>query len=245
MKNIILSSLFVLIALNFSNGAIAQNSTMDDVHLFQSFFRDAPITNQAYGEGIVSYNDFEILNTLAYGGQAAYAVNSKIEVAAGFYYLTYIRDEIMNSSAIADIPVFARYNFVNDKTKFSAGAYVTLPVGNESVGQENLDFGIFGAVRHPASDNIALTGTLGIDFLETGIDREASLYLGGGVIYSANDQLSILGELAVQSDIDNSAISIGGDYKIVDTFRLRGNLLLGLDVGAPDFGLSGGILVIL
>ena len=245
MKNFILPFLFVFILLNVSNITFAQNSTMDEVRLFQSFFRDTPVYTQAHGGGIVDYQDFELANTLRYGGQAAYAVTNEIEVAAGFYYIKFDRDEIENSSGITDIPVFVRYNFVNDRTKFSAGAYATIPVGDESVGQDNTDLGIFGAVRHPATEKITLTGTLGIDFLETGIDREASLYLGTGIIFAANEQLSILGELAVQSDLDYSAISVGGDYKIVDAVRLRGNLLLGLDDTAPDFGLTGGFIVIL
>lgn len=223
----------------------AQSETMDDVRLFQSFFSDAPIAANPYVEGIGQYSNVPLGNNLLAGVQGGIALTRDIELSTGVYYLNFEPDNFSSESGIIDIPVYGRYSFLNEDTKISGGAYVTLPVGDESLGENNTDFGIFGAVRHPASEEVVVTGTLGIDFLDSGLEREASLNLGAGVIYATSEELSIVGELRIQSERDYSALSGGVDYKIVDMARLRGNLLLGLDEGAPDYGLTAGILVIL
>lgn len=225
------------------SGTYAQNNTMDDIHLFQSFFRDAPVAAIPYGEGFFTYSNFDFFDTFTLGGRGGFAVTPEIELGTGLFYRNINFDNAGNQSGIADIPVFGRYNFLADETKLSGGAFITLPVGSEDIGQENFNFGIFGALRHPASDYVVLTGTLGIDFLETALnDREASLNLGAGVIYAASEELHILGELGIESERDYAALSGGVDYELEGKGRLRGNLLLGLDDGAPDFGLTGGFL---
>lgn len=225
------------------NSSYAQNGTMDDVHLFQSFFRDAPITTTPYGEGYFNYSNYDVFNGLTIGPQGGFAVTPDIEVGAGIYYVNIDPDDFDSESGITDIPIFGRYNFLSEETKLSGGALITLPVGSEDIGAGNFNFGFFGAVRHPVSDYVVITGTLGIDFLESVVDDyEASLNLGGGVIYAATEEVSVLGEISIQSETDNSALSGGVDYKIENTGRLRGNLLLGLDDGAADFGLTAGFL---
>lgn len=245
MKKLIhFSGLAIGLVLLLQTYSYAQNSTMDDVKLFQSFFRDAPIANGPYAEGLFDYSNFDIFNRSTIGGQGGFGITPEIEIGTALYYRNLDFDEFGSLSGIADIPIFGRYNFLNDETKFSGGAFFTLPVGDDTIGEGQLDFGIFGAVRHPASEEIVLTGTLGIDFLETVIDDyEASLYLGAGIIYVATKALSVVGELSIRSDIDFSALSGGVDYAIGNIVRLRANLLLGVDDGAQDFGLNGAILL--
>ncbi|MDX1671610.1 MAG: hypothetical protein R3211_04660 [Balneolaceae bacterium] len=224
----------------------AQNDTRDDVRLFQSFFRDAPITSLAYGNGTVDYNDFDFFDRTSFGFQGGYAVLPELEIGAGIFYHSLNFEQFDSQSGIADIPVFGRYNFISEETTFSGGGFVTLPVGSEDIGMGNLNFGFFGAVRHPASEYVILTGNVGVDFIETPInDKEASLNLGGGVIYAANEKLNILGEISIQTETDFSALSGGADYLLGDIIRLRGNLLFGLDDNAPDFGVSGGVVFVL
>lgn len=244
MKKIIYTLLFTsVLSISAAQNTYAQNKTMDDVHLFQSFFRDAPIAIGPYGEAVFNYSDFDFNQRMTYGAQGGYGLTENIQLAAGIYYRSIDFGEPGTESALADIPVYGLYNFVDGDTKFSGGAYATLPVGDEIIAEGDLDFGVFGAVRHPASEQVVLTGTLGIDFLETGIDREASLYLGAGVIYAANTRLSIVNELSIQSDIDYSALSSGVDYKLGEVIRLRAALLLGVDDAAPDYGLTAGFLL--
>ncbi len=224
--------------------SFAQNDTYDQVRLFQSFFRDAPISTSPYGEGFFTYSNFDFIDRTTVGAQGGYALTSDIEVASGVYYVTRIPDEVDSESGIADVPVYGRYKFMDDETKLSGGVFATIPVGSEDIGEGNLDFGVYGALRHPISEYVVLTSTLGIDFLDAPIgDYEASLNLGGGIIYEASESLYLLGELKVRSDLDYSAISTGIDYQIADFAHLRANVLLGTDDTAPDYGLTGGVVV--
>ena len=221
-----------------------QGNTYDDVLLTQSFFRDVRIAPAPYGEMFYSYDNFDFLDITTGGAQLGFGIDSKIEVAAGVYYITRIPDEVDGASGFADIPVYGRYNFLDGITKLSAGFFATVPVGNEEIGEGNLDFGPFLAIRHPVSEVVALTGTLGVDFRDTPIeDYEASMNFGGGIIYHAARNLFVVGEIKVMSDIDYSAISGGLNYRFFDSVHLRTNLLLGLDQSAPDFGLRAGLVV--
>ncbi|MDX1618446.1 MAG: hypothetical protein R3224_06645 [Balneolaceae bacterium] len=235
--------LIILVCL-LSSTALAQGDTKDEIHLFQSFFRDAPITANAYAAGHFNYSNFDFLNTITAGGRVGYAVTPELEVTAGLSYMDLNFDGPGREDGLSDVPVFVRYSFLGEETKLSGGVFGTIPVGGENIGNGNFNFGFFGAVRHPVSDEVVLTGNLGVDFLETAIeDYEASLHLGAGVIYEASENVHVLGELGVQADTDDSSISGGVDYLITDSVHLRGNLLLGTDQGAADFGLTGELLV--
>ena len=153
----------------------------------------------------------------------------------------------MDRSGISDILIAGRYNLKPDETKISAGGFITLPIGEEKVGQSNLNFGAFGALRHPLESGMVITGTLGIDFSEVpkrggdDSDYETSLNIGGGVIYPHSDQLSIIGEIGLRTEGDFFLLSGGVDYNITSG-RVRGALGVGLDDGAPDVMLLGSYL---
>lgn len=245
MKKILFAlSAFVTAFLNSPAFSLAQGDTYDDVLLTQSFFRDVRIASAPYGEVFYNYDNFDFLDITTAGAQSGLGIDDKLEVAAGVYYITRIPDEVDGASGFADIPVYGRYQFLNGTTKLSAGFFATIPVGNEEVGEGNLDFGPFVAVRHPVSDVVALTGTLGVDFRDTAIeDYEASMNFGGGVIFHAARDLFVVGEIKIMSDLDYSAISGGLNYRFYDSVYLRTNLMLGLDQSAPDFGLRAGLVV--
>ncbi len=235
----------IVFFLCLSGNSFAQYDTYDDVLLFQSFFRDVRVTPTPYGEAFYTYDNYDFLDITTAGAQVGYPLTDDIEVASGVYYITRHPDEVDGEKGIADVPVYVRYKLLDGRTKLSGGVFATIPVGSEDIGEGNLNFGPFLAFRHPASETVALTGTLGVDLLDTEIeDYEASMNFGGGVIYRARENLHILGEIKVKSDLDYSALSGGLDYRIFDPVRLRANLLLGLDEAAPDFGLRGGIMVI-
>lgn len=220
----------------------AKAQTMDDVHLFQSFFRDAPIAATPYGEAVLDFYDYEYANMLGLGLQGGIPITPKFELGTGIYYHSYSFEATdADEGGLADIPVFGRYNIYSQGTKFSVGGFVTLPVGSEDIGEQDLDLGFFGAVRHPLNNQFVLTGNLGINFVESyDDDHEAGLSLGAGVIYQASTDLHLIGELAIKSERDYAALSGGVDYKLPGVGRLRGALILGLDDGAPDIGLSAG-----
>ena len=225
----------------------AQQSTFDDIRLFQSFFRDAPISSKIYAEGSYTYSNFDFLDRTTLEGRGGYALTPKIEVGGSASYVHRMPVEVNESTkAFADVTVFGRYNFIDEETKFSGGVFGTVPVGSKRIGEGNLNFGVFGAVRHPVSEFVVLTGTLGVDFLDTAIeDYEASFNMGGGIIYEVGTDFFLVSEFSVRSDLDYSAVSTGIDYQLLEAVSVRANLLLGVDQNAPDYGVTGALLIAL
>lgn len=245
MKKIFIVSGTIILLFFLSIPSFAQNDTYDEVLLFESFFRDVRISPGLYGNAFYNYDNFDFLDITTMGAQMGLGIDSDLEIAAGVYYITRIPDEVDGESGFGDIPVYARYNFMDDQTKLSGGFFATIPVGAEDIGEGNLDFGPFLALRHPLSEVVALTGTFGVDFRDTAIeDYEASMNFGGGIIYQAASNLFVVGELKVMSDLDYSAISGGLNYQLFEDVHLRTNFLLGLDQNTPDFGLRAGLVVV-
>lgn len=271
------TQLFLTIAMyafGSANPLSAQSSTMDDIRLFQNMFRDAPITDIPYGEALLNVASLDNSSLTSIGVQGGLGLHRRVELNAGLYFSSTNPDgDASGESGLLDIPVYGRYNFVaEEQMKVSGGTYLTLPVGSDDIGQGNLNFGFFGAIRHAITDSrFTLTGNLGVDFVEqpgffsgpiciptfnpiTGYfeilsptclpgtasegGRTASIGIGGGAVYAANDLLHLLGEMRIEPEFDYAAISGGADYKVSSNGRLRGNLLVGIDDGAPDVGLT-------
>ena len=246
----------------FGTMVFAQD-VLDDVHLFQNFYRDATITTAPYVDGGLSYSDYDGGSILGIGATGGYAVMPNLEVNAMLNFVNF-SGEGYSESGLSDLLVAGRYNLVPGPTKISAGGYLTLPIGEEKVGYSKLNFGAFGAVRHPLANGMVVTGTLGLDFMETtkfeggGVkfengqyvfeqpkevtEYENSLLIGAGVIYPQSDVLNIIGELVIKTEGDYMMLSGGGDYKLANGGRVRGALGIGLDDGAPDFALMGSYL---
>ena len=233
----------------FSAGLIRASSSsagqgLEDVSLFQSYFRDAPITSVPQGEVGIVYRDYDRYSDFNLDVQGRYPLNPRTEVGGGIGIISTDFEGNKGESGISDLMVVGRYCLEPGRTRISAGGYLTLPVGEEEVGQGHLNLGFFGALRHPLDRGMVLTGALGVDFLERGNrdDRETSLFLGGGVIYPRDDRLRLIGELTLQSDVDYMLLSGGADYRLGGGGKVRGALGVGLDDGAPDVTLSGSFL---
>lgn len=235
-----LGSMFILTALCFLiSGTVFSQDGLDDVHLFQAFLRDAPITSTIYAEGGLDYWDYENGSTLYVGAQGGYPINPQIEVNAGLDFVNISPDKGDGQSGLSDLTIAGRYAISPKNAKISAGGFLTLPIGEEKVGASKLNFGGFGALRHPLNNGMVITATMGLDFLETtnyegDSDRETSLVLGGGAIYPTSDHLNVIGELMLKTKIDYLMLSGGADYKLQAGSRVRGALGIGLDDGAPD-----------
>ncbi len=217
----------------------AQNEG-NDVHLFQSYFYDAPIAKVGYGQGGFLFADYDYANSFNLGVMGGYPINEKIEVGTQLYYVNYSPENGNGQSGISDLGAFGRYNVYNEKQiNISTGAMLTLPIGSEDVGQGDFNFGAYGAIRYSLQNKMALVGTLGLFFIENINDkRDSFLLLGFGTIYPVNPQLNIVGELHIWSENDYMMLSGGADY-MLGSGRLRGALGLGLDDGAPDIMLIG------
>lgn len=232
-----LLSLFIGLLLIFSVSLFGQSSKLDEIHLFQTFLKDAPISKTPYGEAGIQFASSEIVNTFGFGIQGGYPINREIEIDANLGFSSISPDIGDSQSGLTDLTVTGRYNIMPKKTNISVGGMITLPIGSEDIGQSNFNFGAFGALRHPIERNMILTGTFGLDFIEIIDDHEASLLLGGGLIYNVDRNLNLIGELNIQTKIDYAFFSGGINYELPIGSFVRGSLGVGLNDGAPDFAI--------
>jgi len=231
-----------------------QAQNLDGVRLFQSYFFDAPIAGAGYGQGGLTYSGYDGFSSFSLGVMGGYPINPQIELGTQIHYLSWSPDKGDGQSGISDLDVFGRYNIFNqNQTNISAGAMVTLPIGSEDVGQGNLNFGAFGAIRHSLNANVTLVGTVGLMFYEKTdydfnfdtfeVEEKTSydnyLNIGAGAVYQINPQLNLVGELNIKSEGDFMMLSAGVDYAL-GSGSIRGAIGIGLDDGAPDLMLMAG-----
>jgi hypothetical protein len=231
----------LIIVLFTSLTAFAQIHPSKSVQLFQSFYRDAQITSQPFIDTGLDFNNFEYANTFNFGLRSGIPIKSKFDLGAAVHFISLHPDRGDGESGLSDIWLSAKYRIDNvflSRTTFSAGGFMTLPVGDEEVGQNRFNFGGFGAIRHPLSSRFTLTSVFGLDFVETGVDNQtSSLLFGSGLIYTYDYNLNFVGEIQIQSEYDYAMLTVGTDYKLSRGDHVRGGLGVGLDEGAPDFSL--------
>ncbi len=243
MKRILV--IMSLIAVLFQSSAFGKPNTQDHIHLFQTFFEDAAMVKSSYGQASLRFSDFDYASTVFLPVQVVFPTGQyyhlNFGVEAGFLS---IDPEVGDgNSGLTDLKFVGRYNFPTGATKVAAGGYVTLPIGSEDVGQSQLNIGGFGAVRHPLMNELTLTGTLMLEFVEqagTEDDREASLLFAFGAIYEVEPRLHLIGEINLKTGLDYGLLSFGADYVVSKQGSLRGVLGLGLDDAAPDVSLQVG-----
>ena len=120
---------------------------------------------------------------------------------------------------------------------------LVLPTGSGEVGAGQLDFGGFAALRRPLQSGAVVAAAAGLDLVEVvtgprGEERQASLWLSGGVIYPRDQKNHLVGELGIATKFDYALLSGGLDHLLSGGGRLRAMLGLGLDDGAPDWVLQ-------
>ena len=233
----------------FSSIGFAQDETKGQVRLFQNFFEDAYITPELYLEAQVNYRYFDDWGLLAPGFdsydrygfkvRAGLPVGPKTEVH-GSLGLIHVDPGADNGSetSVTDLYLGARHLLVDEATKVSVGGFVTLPTGQEDAWEDNTDFGVYGAARHPLEWGVVATGTVGLYYLESppsfNRDHKTVLRLSGGAIYEWYDNLHVIGEVVSESRHDYLLFSGGFDYTLDPRTHVRGNVGFGVDDGAPD-----------
>ena len=250
----------------FSINKQASEIATDNIHLFQSFFEDAPITTSLYVDFGLDYKSYDKGRVYSIGAQGGYPVTPKIELNMAFHILygdyysdyngyysrlyddpyDYDYGDAWNDSwdaafgdneiGISDLYIGGKYNIIDEIVKVTAGGFVTIPVGTEDVGQGNFDFGVNCSLRHSLREDIVLTGTGGIVFLEE--PDTTSIQFGAGCIYSYSDQMHLVGEFIFKTEVDFMMFSGGIDYMLNSGNSLRSALGIGTDDGAPDYELS-------
>lgn len=230
MLRLLLSITLLLLC---TNTASAQNA-----RTFQNFFLDGSHVGSVYGDAGLGFSDFDRRNVVNLGGQVGFPIGRSFELGVMLDFITIDPEVGNNRSGLSDLGIVGRYLVSSGETDISVGGGLTLPIGDEDVGQgDDVNINVFGALRHTASATLGITGVLGVDFLEEGDDYDASLRLGGGLIYRSSPRLQLIGELSFLTDVEYALLSFGVDYRMNSGSRLRPALGLGVDDGAPDFEL--------
>ncbi len=227
--------------------AIAGSATMDDVRFFEHFQKDAARSAAIYIEGGGVYAKYDDPDFSATGVSIRGGIPLAENIEAGFSggWGQVKPDKGDSESGLMDIGVVGKYHLNSqENNRITVGASITLPVGDEDIGQGDTDIGFFGAIRHPVNNKTVVMGTAGLDFVERGDDdRDTSFHLGGGAIYQMDQQLHLTGEFGMDTEGDIMALTAGADYLVQSNGRFRGAISLGLDDGSPDFSLQAGYLV--
>lgn len=244
---------FVLAALMLSASLSFAQVKTDNVNLVQTFFQDAVIAKSAYGEGFFQFSDYDAgFSSIDIAVQGGFPLAPKFQLGGGIGFRNISNGN--SQSGISDIAASGRYLVVSGPTAIAVGGLLTLPVGDEDIGEGSLDFSFFGSLRHPLKSGVVITGSLALEFLERktvvfntrtnrfeeGSDYNNGLLLAGGFIYPMKNNLSLVTELNIRTEGDYILLSGGLDYALQGGGRLRGALGLGLDDGAPNFALRGG-----
>lgn len=223
----------------------AQGSTLDEVHLFHSFFRDATFTENFYGELGATNSDFtRYFDVLNFGVRGGYGINPNLEVGAQVGLISLDPKVGDQRSGLSDLLLTAKHRIFSGTTKFAFGGLVAVPIGDDDIRQGRLNYGAFVAARHPFNSGLVAAANLaaiyGRDMI---LDHgEVRLVLGGAVIYPVSSQLSVVGAFDYENEIDYQIATGGVDFKLGNGTHLRGFFAtnFGVGNGAPDvsFGVS-------
>lgn len=235
---------FALAALMLSASLSFAQVKTDNVNLVQTFFQDAVIAKSAYGEGFLQFSDYDGgFSSIDIAVQGGFPLAPKFQLSGGIGFRNVSNGK--SQSGISDLAASGRYLVVSGPTAIAVGGLLTLPIGDEDIGEGSLDFSFFGSLRHPLPSGFVITGSLALEFLEYKniageSDHNNGLLLAGGFIYPMKSGLSLVTELNIRTEGDYILLSGGLDYPMKSGGRLRGALGLGLDDGAPNFALRGG-----
>jgi hypothetical protein len=229
--------------------AATHSSSLDRLYL--NFIEDAMIVDEQRWEGWLQYDDADFIDFTVLYGQAAFQIFRDTEIGGRVGFGRSDTDSgLSDGTGATDLDLWGKYywNLGDRATEISAGAILTIPTGDDSVGLGADAFALkgFGAIRF-SLQAVVLTGTLGLQVNETGrtlgsgdLDGEASFSAGAGVIAPWSEAFSFIGELSWKSNrfegFDDDARLLGGlNLRLSDRGMLRPALAVGLQDGAPDF----------
>ncbi len=248
MKN--LGLLSIASTLIFTPAVFSQSGIKDEVRFFDHYFNDAVAVTGKYLEGGAYFGDFDGGSIFQFGAQGGMPVAPGVDAGARWSIINWDPDHGDGESGLSDIELWGRYRLEQTEipAKVTVGGMLTLPVGEEKVGEGNVDLGVFAAGRMLLDNGIVAMGSLGLNFIEYtdafgDDDREMSLHLGGGAIFEFSPQTHGTAEFAMDTKEDYFALTGGVDRLLPTGARLRGAISLGLDDGAPDLALQGSYMI--
>jgi hypothetical protein len=151
------------------------SSALTDVHLFQSFFHDAPLAKSPFVQPTFGYANSSTTimkekystSTIDIGAMGGLPIQDKFDIGGELYYENTKPNKGDGVSGLTDLGVYGKYNFKKDKKQiFSGGAMLTLPIGKEELGYSAMNFGFFGAFRTLLTNGMVITANAGLDFIE-------------------------------------------------------------------------------
>ena len=219
----------------------SQSGTKDDVRFFNHYFNDAAVVTGKYLEGGAYYGDYDWVSAFQFGVQGGMPVGRDFDVGASWSIINWDPDYGDGESGLSDIGLWGRYRLepIQIPANVTIGGMLTLPVGEEKVGQGNVNIGAFAAGRMAVGSGAVIMGSVGLNSIEYYDDRKMSLHLGGGAIFEFSPQTHGTAEFALDTKEDYFALTGGVDHMLSAGSRLRGAISVGLDDGAPDLALMG------
>ena len=121
---------FLIVFLSLLNSGLVQgqNETLDDIHLFQTFFRDARIADAAYGQATLGFSDFDGADVINFGVTGAIPINPQFEIGGSIAFLNVDPNAGNGESGLSDLRMTGRYHFQSrNLTKITAGGFFTFP----------------------------------------------------------------------------------------------------------------------
>ncbi len=168
-----------------------------------------------------------------------------------------------NEWGFSDIDIWGKYVPIDDPFLLSLGMLFTLPTGAEKVVLPNatgeFNFEVFSGLRYYATDVVALIAHMNLRFnsdmdvqyqgVKGEVDGKVSFGIGGGVIFEVSPGFNILGQLDLETERyedqkNNIELTGGIEYMLNEMVSLNGGLGVGLDKGAPEFEMIGGVNVL-
>lgn len=232
--------------------------------LFLGFAEDATIIKKQWWEAQFEYangsGDYPWDKTIVRGVLALNPVRD-LEVGGrvGFGSTSASRIATPDGSGATDLEAYGKYHFGRGQTTdFAAGAIVTVPTGDDSVGLgvDAFSFKAFGSMRHHLPNAIVTAnagfringdGQMGWDNSENKIELtgKSSASVGLGLLIPVSNELTLVSEAAIETErfedrddfkADADVRLLGGlNWRPINRGTFRAALAVGLADGAPDF----------
>ena len=240
-----------------ASAATAASATSGADRLFLGFVEEASIIQKQWWEGQLEFTDGSPVDATIFRAVVAIQPMSNLEVGGRVGFgSTDAPSPTPDGSGATDLDVWGKWGLgtVGGDTDFSVGGVATVPTGDDTAGLGNDAFDVeaFGSLRHrlpsavfAANVGLRVNGDGQISGKSNSLKGKTSGILGAGIIFPVSDQVSLMGELRIETERFDGADSdfrvLGGvNWRPFSRGILRGAVTVGLTDGAPDGQLTLG-----
>lgn len=221
----------------------AYRASSGDVRPFQSWIEDATIVRGMAIEPVFELYDVGGGTLWRLGAQAAFEAAEHFEAGVRWTLDNLDYDSGDSETGMDDIRGYARYLIRRENPQVAGGLWVDLPVGSSSVGANNFNVDVFGALRWMLGGGWVILGNAGIESVEFGSSRETGVHLGAAALYPLSQDLSTLAEIDWSSASNYGVLSLGFDFRVTTSNHVRVAVGTGFDDNGPDLQLLLGFLM--